>query len=218
MASFEKILSKSGKTKYKAIVRLPDGSRKTKTYPKKSLAREWANQLESDKLAVEAFGSPGAVLTFKQLSVSYMGQWTGKDSSMAQRLDFWVNIIGHLTLPNITPLLIRNALNELAEGSALRYGGFDSFGKKVTKTTNKKRSPATINRYKAAVSAVFTYAQREGLFFDNPAHRVASKAEANKRTRYLNDKERSALLNACKHSKWNKLYLCSGQVKLATVL
>ena len=54
-------------------------------------------------------------------------------------------------------------------------------------------SPATVNRYLAAISHAFTVAVREWQWMDsNPMSRVAKGKEARGRVRYLEDNERVA--------------------------
>jgi integrase len=68
-------------------------------------------------------------------------------------------------------------------------------------------SNATANRYKAAISVIFTYAYRYYNLLDNPVKSIPSKPENNARIRYLSNDERVLLFKATKASKWSKLYL-----------
>lgn len=71
----------------------------------------------------------------------------------------------------------------------------------------KLRSPATINRYLAAISHVFTIAVKEwGWVEDSPLRRVTKPKEPRGRVRFLSDDERERLLAACKDSSNSYLY------------
>lgn len=62
---------------------------------------------------------------------------------------------------------------------------------------NKPFAPATINRERAFMSAVFYEAVRRNLVDRNPVVGVKKLKENNSRVRYLSDDEREKLLNAC---------------------
>lgn len=68
-------------------------------------------------------------------------------------------------------------------------------------------SPATINRYLAALSHAFTIAVKEwGWLEDSPMRRVTKGKESRGRVRFLSDDERARLLAACKASSNAALY------------
>jgi integrase len=74
---------------------------------------------------------------------------------------------------------------------------------KTTKP-DRLRSPATINRYLAALSHVFTVAVKE--YGWNHVLKVARKKEAAGRTRFPSDSELVRLLIACRQSVNGHLY------------
>jgi integrase len=68
--------------------------------------------------------------------------------------------------------------------------------------------PATINRYLAALSHVFTIAVKEwGWLEHNPMLKVSKMKEPRGRVRFLSDEERHRLLQAAKESDNPYLYL-----------
>ena len=70
----------------------------------------------------------------------------------------------------------------------------------------KPRSPATVNRYMAALSIALTTAVKEwGWLEDRPMRKVTKPKESRGRVRFLSDDERIRLLKACKES--SSLYL-----------
>jgi integrase len=69
------------------------------------------------------------------------------------------------------------------------------------------RSPATVVRYLAALSHVYTVAVNEwGWLENNPIRKVKKPKESRGRVRYLSDEERTKLLGECKRSKNGFLY------------
>ncbi len=108
-------------------------------------------------------------------------------------LNWWKSHIGELTLNKITPALIveyRNKLrNEVNEKGQTRKG-------------------STVNRYLAAMSAVFGIAVSEWQWVkENPFKRVRREKEPEGRIRFLSSDERSDLLDACKQSDNKNLYV-----------
>ena len=70
------------------------------------------------------------------------------------------------------------------------------------------RSPATVNRYRSALSRVFTVVVRDdGILDINPIREVGRAREAKKQPRYLADGERIALMEECRESSSRTLYL-----------
>jgi integrase len=71
----------------------------------------------------------------------------------------------------------------------------------------RHRTPATVNRYLAALSHVFTYAVKELNWMDeNPLAKVSKEKEPSGRTRFLSEAERDAFLDACQASTSPDLY------------
>ena len=66
-------------------------------------------------------------------------------------------------------------------------------------TEQSEWSPATKNRYRAAISLTYRQAMRNGKIQSNPARLVASRAEKNGRIRYLLPQEENALRKAMKN-------------------
>jgi integrase len=70
--------------------------------------------------------------------------------------------------------------------------------------------PATLNRYLAAIAAVFTWAIRRRIAPRNwvhPCRAIQLRPEGAGKTRFLTDDERDRLFAAAKASVWPKLYL-----------
>jgi hypothetical protein len=70
-----------------------------------------------------------------------------------------------------------------------------------------RRSGATVNRYIATLSHLFSFAVKERRLIDrNPIGDIRRKKEPRGRTRFLSDEERAALLHACADSEWVPLH------------
>lgn len=204
MSSIQRIERQSG-TRYKAILKHGTRVLKTKTFTQRKLARDWLRRMEADREIIDSLGMRGARLTLRELAESYRQQWCGKDTSRLRQLDFWVKELGKYYLPDIDTNQIREVLQRFAEGSALRSSGSRNHTTLIK--TNKARKPATINRMRATLSALFKYAMQEGYIKTNPVHGIAQRPEHNQRNRYLTPDEMERLLKAAKDCVWDRMYL-----------
>ncbi len=123
--------------------------------------------------------------TLKQAIHAIQDAFKGGDKSFIQRTNFWANELGHLQLTKIQKADIKPVLESLA----------------IT------RCDATVNRYKAALSSIFTvFCEMNDLDIPNPARSIKAKKETATNDRYLTIDEQERLLAACKQSGWDKLY------------
>lgn len=187
MAAIQKIVRKKGVV-YRVQIRRRNSKIISKTFATKKLAQQFATRLESDRQTLLAFGGLTSVsislgvLIDRYLKDEYSGKYLKEQSS---KLEFWLSNIGDKPLVEITTTDISLSLDSLS----------------------KHLSNATVNRYKAAISVVFSYACRQYNLPYNPVSNIRSKPENNERTRYLSDDERMRLFKACKTSQWSKLHL-----------
>ena len=187
MAAIQKIVRKKGVV-YRVQIRRRNSKIISKTFATKKLAQQFATRLESDRQTLLAFGGLTSVsislgvLIDRYLKDEYSGKYLKEQSS---KLEFWLSNIGDKPLVEITTTDISLSLDSLS----------------------KHLSNATVNRYKAAISVVFSYACRQYNLPYNPVSNIRSKPENNERIRFLSDDERKRLLKACRASKWSKLYL-----------
>ena len=186
MSSIQKITNLKG-ISYRVYIRRQGIKTITKTFPSKELASQFVLKLEADRKLQLAFGGKSSKITFNELTVDYLlNGYKGKDLiDQKRKLNYWNKLIGKKQLIYITKSDISNGLHKLPNT-----------------LTN-----ATINRYKAAISVVFSYACREYDLPENPVRKIPSLPENNKRTRFLSEAERTSLFKACRASKWDKLYL-----------
>lgn len=149
-------------------------------------------------------------LTIARLFDLYMQQYEGRDSALPQRLGFWRAEVGHLQLQELSDDDLHAGLQKLASESARFYAGKDAAGQPIYKAKRKPLAGATLNRYVSAIAAPLTFAIRKRIApkgFDHPARRLEYHRETADKTRFLSDDERTRLLEACKASKWPRLYL-----------
>ena len=128
-----------------------------------------------------------------------------------RHLVWWRDRLGHKRLLNIKSADIAEQLRLLAR-SDKRQGG-----SVVTVRAGERLSPATINRYHAALSKVLNVAVNKWhLLESNPARRIQRNPEKNERNRWLQPDEVARLIDSCGKSRWEgltllvQLALCTG--------
>lgn len=149
-------------------------------------------------------------LPMAELIDLYMAHYAGRDCTRTQRLGWWRQRLGEIPMETVTDDHIHASLELLAADPARRWAGRDANGDPIWKARKRPMSGATVNRYAAALAAVFTWAIRRRVApkgFDHPCRRVERQAESDGKTRFLSDDERTRLLEACKASRWPRLYL-----------
>ena len=109
-----------------------------------------------------------------------------------KQLEVWKSQIGHLRIEEATTSVIYGIRSTLKQGKTIR---------------GSVRSNATVNRYMAALSHAFTIAINEWEWLhDNPCRRISRLPEGKGRNRFLDETEKSRLLNFCKQSTNQYLY------------
>ena len=115
-----------------------------------------------------------------------------RDQATTQvHLDWWRARLGATRLRELTVMAIADAIDHLSK---------ECVKPRKEGNSSRPRKPATLNRYKATLSAVLKWCQQRGWLTENPARHVAAKAENNERTRFLAPEERGRLLASCKAS------------------
>jgi integrase len=187
------------KISYKVRIRKPDSPTVTKTFSSKNIADKWARKTELEIEEGTYFEKEEASKhTVADLVDRYLNDEVKKLAETdwhARRLQlkWWKGEIGKLTLNKVTPAILVECRKTLSEGMTPR---------------KKKRSGSTVNRYIAALSAAFGIAVSEWHWIkENPVLRIKKEKENHARVRFLSSDERKALLDACKESKSESLYL-----------
>lgn len=195
MASIRKRSNKDGSTTYRVDVRLKGFPPQRATFTRLTDAKKWAGQTEAAIREGRYFKTSEARKHTLSEAISRYKESvlpTKKDNKKQEaQLDWWVDEIGPYTLADVTPALLGEARDKLS----------------------KDRAPATVVRYLAALSHVFTTAVNEwGWLEDNPIRKVRKPKEPRGRVRFLSEDstgpngeiikgERTRLLEACKKSK-----------------
>lgn len=197
MASIEKRTSSDGEITYRVKVRLKGFPVQSATFERLTDARRWAQQTESAIREGRHFKTAEAKRhTLAELIDRYVKDVLPSKPKIArdqtQQLAWWKAEIGSYALADVSPSLLAECRDKL--------------GREIT-VRNKPRSPASVLRYMAALSAAFTTAVKEwGWVEDSPMRKVTKPKEPRGRVRFLSDEERSRLLQACKESTNPYLY------------
>ena len=193
MATIQKRKKKNGGPSYRVMIRKSDGfPAESKTFPNSQEAKDWAIQEEARRRQGIYF--PDQALRKHTLAnlidryIIIVLPTKPKSARDTQRhLVWWKEQLGNYSVAAITPDLIAQCRQTLANG-------FTSSG--------KQRSPATVNRYLAALSSILTYAVREcGWIQSNPCLRVTKFKESPGRDRIASLEECIRIIEACKQSK-----------------
>lgn len=114
------------------------------------------------------------------------------EKNQTAHLQWWRREIGGCPLDKVRPALLVECRNKLRRGLTSR---------------GTSRSPATVNRYFATLSRVFTIAIKEWEWLDeSPLRRLSKLREPPGRSRFLSADERTRLLLACRQSPNRDLY------------
>ena len=186
MATIQKIINTNNPS-YRVFIRRQGCKTLSKTFPTKKLAKEFALRMESDVSAMLSMRGRSSTTLFKNLIEEYLHkEYRGaRLKEQGRKLGYWNQILGEKLIVDITNNDIYDGLQQLP-----------------TDLTN-----ATINRYKAAISVVFSYACKALDLPENPVRKIPSLPENNERTRFLSEAERKRLFDSCRASHWDKLYL-----------
>ena len=193
MATITKRLTADDKPYYTVQIRLKGYPAQTATFPRLTDAKKWVLVTEAAIKEGRHFKTAEAKKhSFSDLVDRYIKVELPKYNEKEQRerkskLLWWKDKLGVYSLADITPPLIVECRDLLAESL----------------------SPATVVRYLAALSIVFTVAVNEWEWVqENPAKKVKRPTEPDGRVRFLDDDERQRLLVACKESSSEWLYMC----------
>ena len=200
MANIEKRKTKDGQTTYRVKVRLKGYPAQSATFERLTDARKWAQQTEAAIREGRHFKTREAKKhTLIEVIDRYL-QYVMPTKPKSERcqtgqLTWWKDNLGQYLLSDTTPALIAQYRDKLTEG--------DKVGNE-----HAPRSAATVNRYLAILSHVFTVAVKEwGWVEENPVLKVTKMKEPRGRVRFLSDDERKNLLNECQKSESSCLYM-----------
>lgn len=206
MATFEKRTTTEGKAVYRVKIRLKGSPSASATFGRLTDAKRWVQQTETLIREGRYFKTAEAKRhtlgkTIDRYVSTILPRKPRTEKAQLPQLTWWKSNLGDYMLADVTPALIGIYRDKLSQ-SLTRRG--------------KQPTPATINRYLAVLSHVFSVATREwGLCEENPLRKVSKMREPRGRVRFLSDEERDKLLQACKKSD-SKFLHCIVVLALST--
>jgi len=192
MASIRKRIRSDGTSAYRVDVRLKGFPPQRATFNRLTDAKKWVQHTESAIREGRYFKTAEAQRhTLQELIDQYIKRvlpTKSKNINQKSQLEWWATEIGVFRLADITPALISECRDKLLNDC--------------------KFAPATVIRYMAALSHAFTIAINDwGWMEDSPMRKVSKPTLPRGRVRFLDDDERHRLLEACKQSNNETLYL-----------
>ncbi|MBY0272835.1 MAG: site-specific integrase [Alphaproteobacteria bacterium] len=191
MATIETRRSADGTIGYRAKVRLKGFPSESATFERKTDAKEWAKQTETNMRQGRHFKTAEAKKhTVGELIDRYLHEIEKKNPKrfvdVKPLLRWWKGEIGVYLLSDASRALIVEQRDKL----------LNTKGRNV-----ERRSNSTVNRYMTALGNAFTVATNEWEWVEeNPMKKISKLSEPRGRVRFLDDEERERLLEACKDS------------------
>ena len=214
MASIQRIVSPiTSVISYRAQVRVKGRPAQSETFPNRKEAEQWARSIEAAIREGRHFPHAAAKRTsFDALAKDYtdtvLAEFEPKEkATRVRQLTWWSKQFSGLSLAEITADRISQARDKLAaETFARGKPRKDKKSGELIAPKQYKRTGATVNRYIATLSHLFSFAVKERRLVDrNPVGDISRKKEPRGRTRFLSEEERTALLDACAKSEWRAL-------------
>src|SRR5689334_3519900 len=217
MPTIEPRTTAKGEKRYRVKVRLLGQAPRTRTFKRLTDAKAWAAAAETDLSRGDHVPTTAqrrttlADLIDKFVKEQLPLREHATDERNVRRyLDWWKANAGYLTLERLKPAKISELRKELL-ARRVRRAAAARAGDPAPSIT-----PATANRYLAALSAVCKWAWKElGWLSSNPVLSVSKGPEHAGIVRFLSDEERDALLATCKASADPNIY-CAVMLALAT--
>lgn len=178
---------------YQVIIRDNDGHPpKYETFPTMQEAKDWEVKEKARRRSETYFPErTNKTQNLSELIDKYILEVLSSKPKNARdtkrHLEWWKEKIGNRLVRSITADVIDIYSNQLRKG-------------KTSKGTI--RNPATVNRYIASLSVVFTFGYKVCRWIsENPMLQVSKLRESRGRTRFLSVSEYHKLMEACRESK-----------------
>lgn len=214
MATFRTRTAKDGSTSVHTMIRMAGHPTRTATWPNMKEAKRWAATVEAEMIEGRHFkGTEGRKTTLGEAIARYRREVLPlkKDGSMyGFTLAWWAANYGDRKVGEISRGVLATARAELLAGTYTRATP-GTKRSSTDKAASYPRSPATANRYMAALSHVFTMICGDWEILQpgqNPFMGLSKLKEAKGRTRHLSDEERQRLLNETAKDPQLHLLVC----------
>ncbi len=202
MATFRERKRDDGTVIFNVQVRQAGFPSRTASFPTRRQAERWAKVTEASMIEGKHFRNvESRRRTFAEAADKYIleeiPKKRGGGGMHRAALAYWRESIGHLKLSDINAALLSEQRSKLSRAT---YRRADPASKRTSLKDGEtarefKRSTATVNRYLAVLSHVFSIARREWHWLDhNPLEQVSRLRETNGRVRHLTPDERLTLL------------------------
>lgn len=181
MATIDKRRTRDGGVRWRARIRRR-GMSETESFGSRAKAERWAKEVER---AIERgdwvpITEPDDI-RLDQLLDHFLAS-EERSSDTRRQLEWWRSKIGSESVAAISKRRILRHREILAR-EEVRPG--------------RQRSPATVNRYLSALSALYTWALKKGWIDHHPLRGISPMSEGEGRVRYLSDDDRERLLDSC---------------------
>ncbi|HSD37766.1 MAG TPA: site-specific integrase [Rhodocyclaceae bacterium] len=204
----KKVDNATGKTTttYRAFIRRNVNGKqicKSKVFATKTEAKDWLRENESST-ALAALGATSGP-TFSHLVDAFVKAPPTKGTRYwaESHIDFWKAQLGSMKVGEIDRGTINTCKATLLAQRA-RINTPDG-----PKETDKKLTPATVNRYLASLSSVLNFAVQRSIINHHPMKggQVSKEQESKGRRRILTPEEEQRLYEACDASRWPMMRL-----------
>ena len=176
-------------TRYRAVIRKKGYPAQRQTFTRRTDATKWIKQTEAEiEQGVHLKSIESKKHTLSELIERYIEFYitdNRKDRKRIPQLRWWQSQLGDFLLTEMTAPRLSEMKQKLG----------------------KDKANATVNRYLAALSHVFTMAVNEWEWMDdNPMRKVKRPKEPRGRVRFLSEQEKDILLETCQESQVKELY------------
>lgn len=201
MAAIRERVKSDGTRVFHVQVRMAGFPARTASFRTRAAAKKWAITVEAEMIEGRHFRSIEARRRSLGDAIDrYIRDELPKktDQTPKSRLRWWKRQIGQLKLADVTPALVAEQRDKLAASSYQRAKP-ESKGTRLEKGQQPRLyrvQPATVNRYLANLSHVFTVARREWHWASHNPVEDVSRFKEGGRVRWLSEDERRALLAA----------------------
>jgi len=161
------------------------GFKETASFANRSEADEWAREVERaiEKGLWSAGGRSGGFTLGWILDRYLVSRRPNRDTR--RQLEWWRRHLGAEAAAAISKRRILGLRRTLTHEKT---------------RSGRGRSPATVNRYMAALSGLFSWALKSDYLAVHPTKGIESLTEGSARLRCLSDEERESLIRACRQS------------------